>query len=76
MRDQQIHKEVRWALWLTLLYIIGWAAAAYCLPNSRGWLGFPLWFEAACLYAPLAFIGLMTLVVKFYFKNIDLENKE
>ncbi|VTM59777.1 membrane protein [Klebsiella pneumoniae] len=29
-RFVQAHKEARWALWLTLLYLAAWLAAAYC----------------------------------------------
>lgn len=74
MRNEQINREVRWTLWLTLLYIMGWAASAYLLPNSRGILGFPLWFEMACLFVPLLFIGTIMWVVKHYFKTIELES--
>ena len=28
-RFVQAHKEARWALWLTLLYLAAWLAAAY-----------------------------------------------
>ena len=33
-RFVQAHKEARWALWLTLLYLAAWLAAAY-LPDTR-----------------------------------------
>lgn len=32
-RFVQAHKEARWALWLTLLYLAAWLAAAY-LPRG------------------------------------------
>lgn len=73
MQEQQIHKEVRWAVWLTLLYLVGWALSAYLLPTSSGWLGFPFWFEMACLYLPLLLIVLVSYVVKYHFKAISLE---
>lgn len=76
MKDSQILKEVRWALWLTLLYIFGWAASAYLLPNQRGILGFPIWFEVACIFVPLIFILLISFVVRTIFKKIELESKE
>lgn len=76
MREQQIHREVRWALWLTLFYILGWAISAYLLPTDRGLLGFPIWFEMACIYLPLLLILLISWVVKFHFKHIELEGEE
>lgn len=75
MRDSQIIKEVRWALWLTLFYILGWVVSAYLLPNQRGVLGFPIWFEMACIFVPLIFVLLISFVVKTMFKNIELESK-
>lgn len=76
MREQQIHREVRWALWLTFFYIIGWAVSAYFLPTSRGLLGFPIWFEMACIYVPLLLIVLIMWVVQVHFKEIELEGEE
>lgn len=76
MRTQQIHQEVRWALWLTVFYIIGWAGCAYLLPNSKGMFGFPIWFEMACIYVPLCFIVAITWVVRCYFHHIPLEEHE
>lgn len=73
MQKQQIHQEVHWVLWLTAFYIIGWAISAYLLPATKGILGFPLWFEVACLYIPTLFIILITIVIKRYFKEIPLE---
>lgn len=76
MTHFQIIKEVRWALWLTLFYILGWAVSAYFLPTQRGIFGFPIWFEAACIFVPVIFIVLISLVVKHCFKDIDLEKQE
>lgn len=72
--SQQIIREVRWALWLTLFYILGWAGCAYFLPTQRGVLGFPLWFEFSCVFVPLLFILLISIVIKVAFKEIDLED--
>lgn len=71
--EKQILKEVRWALWLTLIYILGWAGLAYFVPSGRGILGFPLWFELSCLYLPLLFILLLSVVIKRFFQNIAFE---
>ena len=71
----QIMREVRWSLWLTLIYLIGWVGFAYFSPTGRGWLGFPIWFELACIYLPILFVLLTTIVIKKYYKDIDLEEK-
>ncbi|MFH3721850.1 DUF997 family protein, partial [Acinetobacter baumannii] len=55
-RFVQAHKEARWALWLTLLYLAAWLAAAYLPGVSIGFTGLPHWFEMACLLVPLLFI--------------------
>lgn len=74
MRNRQINKEVRWALYLTLFYILGWMCA-YLLPVERGVLGLPIWFEFACLLMPCLLIGLIFFVVKYIFKEISLESE-
>lgn len=71
----QIMREVRWSLWLTLIYLVGWVGFAYFSPTGRGWLGFPIWFELACIYLPILFVFLTTIVIKKYYKEIDLEEK-
>ena len=55
-RFVQAHKEARWALWLTLLYLAAWLAAAYLPGVAIGFTGLPHWFEMACLLVPLLFI--------------------
>ncbi|MDH2924409.1 putative membrane protein YhdT [Nicoletella semolina] len=72
----QIMREVRWALWLTLIYILGWIGFAYFSPSGRGYLGFPLWFEFACIYFPLLFVLCISIVIKKVYKDINLEGKE
>lgn len=73
--SQQIMREVRWSLWLTLIYLAGWVGFAYFSPNGRGWLGFPIWFELACIYLPILFVLLTTIVIKTVYKDIDLGGK-
>ncbi|MCK3655832.1 hypothetical protein A4G19_08695 [Pasteurellaceae bacterium Macca] len=72
----QITREIRWALWLTVAYIIGWVGFAYFSPEGKGVLGFPIWFELACLYLPLLFSLATYVVIKRCFKEIDLENTD
>ncbi|MBN6711781.1 DUF997 family protein, partial [Haemophilus haemoglobinophilus] len=42
-RYKQAAKEARYALLLTILYVIGWGVCAYLPDNTRGPMGFPLW---------------------------------
>ncbi|QHA87669.1 YhdT family protein [Serratia rhizosphaerae] len=72
----QAHREARWALGLTLFYVLAWALAAY-LPDSRiGVTGLPHWFEMACLLVPLLFIILCWLMVRVIFRDIPLEDHD
>ncbi|OOR98906.1 hypothetical protein B0187_06490 [Haemophilus paracuniculus] len=73
--QHQLNREARWAVWLTLIYLFGWIGFAYFSPAGRGLLGFPLWFELACIYLPLGFIGLVAWAVKAIYQPIDLEGK-
>ena len=75
-RFVQAHKEARWALWLTLLYLAAWLVTAY-LPNSAsGITGLPHGFEMACLLVPLIFILLSWLMVRFIFRDFPLEDRD
>lgn len=76
MNNLQIVREVRWAIWLAVFYILGWTGGAYLFSSQRGILGFPLWFEIACIFVPLLFVVLISIVVKTVFKNIELESEE
>ena len=75
-RFVQAHKEARWALWLTLLYLAAWLAAAYLPGVAIGFTGLPHWFEMACLLVPLVFILLSWLMVRFIFSDFSLEDKD
>lgn len=74
--NQQLVKEARWALVLTLVYLIGWIAFAYFSPQGRGILGFPIWFELSCIFLPIIFTLIATIAVKTIYKPIDLEVKD
>ncbi len=76
-RFVQAHKEARWALWLTLLYLAAWLVSAY-LPGTEpmGVTGLPHWFEMACLLVPLVFILLCWPMVRFIFRDIPLEDRD
>lgn len=71
---KQLRREAQWALYLSLFYLLGWALFAYFSPNGKGLLGFPLWFELACIYLPLFFVPVIYLVIKRVYVDIDLEN--
>lgn len=70
---QQLAREARWAILLTLLYILGWIGFAYFSPQGRGIFGFPIWFELSCIFLPVIFTLIAVIVVKKVYKNIDLE---
>lgn len=70
---QQLTKEARWAVFLTLIYLLGWVGFAYFSPQGRGIFGFPIWFELSCIFLPVLFSLVATIVVKKVYKNIDLE---
>lgn len=74
--EQQLAREARWALWLTLIYLVGWAGFAYFSPNGRGLLGFPIWFECACIYLPCLFIGIIYAVIARIYQHIDLDGSK
>ncbi|SQI43309.1 Predicted membrane protein [Leminorella richardii] len=75
-RFTQAHKEARWAVWLTLAYLLAWSLAAYLPDSQQGITGLPHWFEMACLLVPLIFILLCWLTVRFIFRDIPLEDND
>ncbi|SMB52432.1 conserved hypothetical protein; putative inner membrane protein [Serratia proteamaculans] len=72
----QAHREARWALGLTLLYLLAWSLAAYLPDSGSGITGLPHWFEMACLLVPLLFIVLCWLMVRGVFRDISLEDSD
>ncbi|QUY51126.1 YhdT family protein [Serratia plymuthica] len=72
----QAHREARWALGLTLLYLLAWSLAAYLPTSNAGITGLPHWFEMACLLVPLLFIVLCWLMVRGVFRDISLEDND
>lgn len=75
-RFLQANREARWALWLTIAYLVLWIIAAYVPNSSQGITGLPHWFEMACLLLPLAFILLCWAMVRLIFKDIPLGNND
>ncbi|WP_127960020.1 YhdT family protein [Serratia microhaemolytica] len=73
-RVLQAHREARWAMGLTLLYLAAWSLAAYLPDDKIGITGLPHWFEMACMLVPLLFIVLCWLMVRVVFRDISLED--
>lgn len=74
-RYQQAKKEALWALFLTILYVIGWCLCAYLPKETPGPIGFPLWFELSCIYLPLLFMVVAYWVIKIVYQDIPLDPK-
>lgn len=75
-RFQQANKEAKISLLLTVCYLVIWIIAAYSLGNEAGFLGLPRWFEASCLFLPIAFIIVCWLVVKLKFVDVPLDSPD
>lgn len=75
-RYKQAAKEARWALGLTILYVIGWCLCAYLPKGTLGPIGFPLWFELSCIYLPILFIVVGYWIIKIVYQDISLEVSE
>lgn len=75
-RFLQAHREARWALGLTLAYMVCWILTAYLPGNDQGFTGLPHWFEMACLLLPLVFILLCWLMIHRVFRDIPLEDDD
>ncbi len=75
-RFLQSNREARWALFLTLAYLIGWLVTAYLPDSTQGITGLPLWFEWSCLILPILFIILCILMIKLVFKDMSLEDSD
>ncbi len=72
---QQAAREAKWALFLTILYVIGWCLCAYLPQETAGPIGFPLWFELSCIYLPILFMVVAYWVIKIVYQNISLEQE-
>ncbi|ACS87442.1 YhdT family protein [Musicola paradisiaca] len=75
-RFLQAHREARWAMGLTFVYLAAWIIMAYLPDNHPGPTGLPHWFELACLWLPLSFIGLCWVMVRCIFRDISLEDHD
>lgn len=75
-KHKQFHKEAKWALFLVFFYMVGWVLTAYLPSNTPGVLGFPLWFELSCILLPIIFVIVTAIVIKLFYKDINLEDED
>ncbi|MFC0323090.1 YhdT family protein [Gallibacterium melopsittaci] len=75
-RYKQATKEAKITLVLAILYVIGWCLCAYLPTGTHGPLGFPLWFELACIYLPILFIVVGYWTIRIFFQDIPLETPD
>ena len=71
---QQLNREAKWSIYLTLIYLVGWVVLAYFTPYKIGVFGLPIWFELSCLLLPLIFIILSAIVLKVVYQDVDLDS--
>ncbi|MGL5949722.1 MAG: YhdT family protein [Aeromonas sp.] len=71
-RFLQARREALYAVLLTLLYFCAWYSAAYFIAPTQLLWGVPLWFVLSCFVAPLLFIGLCALMVRYAFVDMPL----
>ena len=74
----QINKEALITIFLYFLYFLWWYYFAYIYPpknveDYKYVLGLPDWFFYSCFLGFILVNLLFYIVVKFLFKNIDLE---
>ena len=73
-RFLQANRVARWSLGLSLAYLLVWALSAWLGGTQSGISGLPRWFELSCIFAPLLFIVLCTLMVRVIFRDMSLED--
>lgn len=66
-------REALFSVLLALLYLALWAACAWLVPPALTLAGWPLWFLLSCLFNPLLFIVLCTLMVHWCFRAVNLD---
>jgi len=79
--DRQAKREALWAILLAFGYFVWWYCSAYIFsaPQSEQQLpqlywGMPLWFLLSCVLGPLIFTALCALMVKYHYKDVDLNS--
>jgi uncharacterized membrane protein YhdT len=77
-RNEQIRKEQRISIVLYVVFVAWLAITGYGLgvgdpANFVTIMGLPLWFILSCVVGPIWFCIVSWLVVKYKFKDFDLE---
>ena len=77
----QINKEALITIFIYFLYFLWWYYFAYIYPPKnveeyKYILGLPDWLFYSCILGFILVNILVYIVVKFFFKNIDLETGE
>ncbi|MGN4766985.1 YhdT family protein [Bacillus thuringiensis] len=75
------HREALIGLGLAIINFIIWYAFAYGLgsknPSEYTYvLGFPAWFFYSCIVGFIVMVILLSLVVRFVFQDISLDEEE
>lgn len=75
---KQINKEIIVTILVYLVYFLWWYYFAFIYPpkevkNYTYILGFPSWFFYSCILGYILINILIYIVIKLFFKNIDLE---
>lgn len=75
------HREALIGLGLAIINFIIWYGFAYGLgsknPNEYTYvLGFPAWFFYSCIVGFIVMVILLSLVVRFVFQDISLDEEE
>ncbi|MGL4392400.1 MAG: DUF997 family protein [Fusobacteriaceae bacterium] len=76
-RFSQIKKEVRITIGLYIFYFLWWYFFAFGSgddPTKYTFiLGLPSWFFMSCVVGLFLLILLVSIIIKLFFKNMDLE---
>ncbi|MGY4688638.1 YhdT family protein [Salibacterium sp. K-3] len=75
------HKEAWFGVGLVAFNFLWWFGFAYGLGSAEPEeytyiLGMPAWFFYSCALGSVVMIGLVSLVVKRYFKEVPLDDEE
>lgn len=79
-RAKSTNRETVIILCLYLLFFLWWYLSAYSFGNDstkyKYILGFPEWFFYSCIVGYIAITVILWIVVKYFFKDIPLEEEE
>lgn len=81
MKNKQIRKEVIITIGVYILFFLWWYGFAFGLgkgdPKDYNYiLGLPEWFFYSCIGGFLMVMLLLMIVIKFFFKDIKLDEGE